>query len=1065
MSTSVLFAQDKDEEKDLLGQAIRGLKFRHIGPAAISGRISDIAIHPDHPDTWYLATASGGVWKTVNAGTTFDPIADGLGSYSFGAIAIDPHNPNVVWLGSGENNPQRSVAFGDGVYKSLDGGKTWKNVGLKDSEHIARILIDPRDTDVVYVASQGPLWNAGGDRGLFKTTDGGETWTQLIDEVHQWSGVADAVMDPSNPDVLIAATWERARRQWSLIASGDDAAVYRSEDGGENWSKVKGMPGGKLGRVGLTISPADPNVVYAIAEATGGGGFYRSTNNGINFSKMSGRTTSSNYYQELFADPVDVDKVYSVSTYTGVTTDGGKTWTNLSLDSRHVDDHVVWVDPENTKHMLIGGDGGLYETWDDGKTWAWSQNLPLAQFYRVAVDSTKPFYRIYGGTQDNSTMGGPSRTTTRLGADTGDWFLTLGGDGFITRIDPYNQNIVYSEYQYAGLTRVNLETGERVNIQPLPEPGEPALRWNWDTPLQISPHEPARLYVAAQRVYRSDDRGSSWRPISDDLTAQIDRNTLDLMGRVRSVDAVAKNRSTSTWNSIVSMNESALKEGLIWTGSDDGVIQVTEDGGDNWRRIGRIRGAPDTSFVAAVVPSQHDVNTVYVLFDHHKSGDFSPYIFVSTDLGRSWESISGDLPEKGTAYSFLEDYKDPDLLYAGTEYGVFFSPDRGESWKQLKNGVPTIKVADLALQKQHDDLVLGTFGRGFYVLDDLEILRSLNDETLEAEATLLPVTDAMLFVQTNPDPGWQGAKFWTADNPPAGASIFYHMKEGLKTREDRRKKRESEAQKADEDLFYPAWDSLRAEDREEAPRVELVVRHSDGHIVARKEGRASAGLHRVDWNLRYPSLSPVNNASSSGGSGPYVMPGTYTVSMTVVHDGEKQPVTETQSFEVKPLYGELTPRPAEVVLFQNQTAELVKAVYGASSALNAAVERADKLEAALKRTAIDVSAEMEALKSLKMEFVEMRHAISGDPTLRSRNEPSPPSLMSRLSRIAGGAWSGSVQEVTGTQRRQYEIVSEAFEGIHTELTELIERELRRIEAAAEAAGAPWSGGALQDWRN
>lgn len=1059
------FGQKKDDDKkDLLASAINGLKFRHIGPAAISGRISDIAIHPDHPNTWYLATASGGVWKTVNAGTTFDPIADGLGSYSFGAIAIDPHNPNVVWLGSGENNPQRSVSFGDGVYKSLDGGKTWKNVGLKNSEHIARIMIDPRDTDVVYVASQGPLWNSGGDRGLYKTTDGGETWGQIMEGIDEWTGVADAVMDPSNPDVLIAATWQRARRQWSLIASGDNAAVYRSEDGGANWTKVKGMPGGQLGRVGLDISKADPNVVYAIAEATSGGGVYRSTNNGINFSKRSSRTTSSNYYQELFADPVNPDKVYSVSTRTAVSTDGGATWENMSYRNRHVDDHVVWINPENTDHLLIGGDGGLYQTFDAGATWDWSENLPLAQFYRVEVDSMRPFYRIYGGTQDNSTMGGPSRTATSRGADTGDWYLTLGGDGFVTRIDPTNQNIVYSEYQYAGLTRINLETGERVNIQPIPEPGEPGLRWHWDTPLQISPHNPARLYVAAQRVFRSDDRGSSWTPISDDLTAQIDRNKLKLMGRVWSVDAVAKNRSTSTWNSIVSMAESSLQEGLIWVGTDDGLIQLTEDGGENWREVGPIRGAPDTSFVAAVVPSEHDVNTVYVVFDHHKAGDFKPYIFKSTDMGRRWQSISSDLPEKGTAYSFKEDYKNPNLLYAGTEYGVFFSVDGGASWKQLKSGVPTIKVADIALQKQHDDLVLGTFGRGFYVLDDLEILRSLTPEVLEAEAALLPVTDALMFVASNPDPGWQGDQFWTADNPPSGASIFYHMKESVTTKEDRRKKRESELLKEGEDVFYPPWDSLRAEDFELDPEVRLTIHDEDGQVVGRLNGRASAGLHRVNWNLRYPAASPVQSAGQSGGSGPYVAPGTYTVSMMLFADGEEKSMGAAQSFEVVPLYGELTPRSEEVVTFQRQTASLQRAVFGANSALSQAMERADKLETALERTTADVSQQLDALMDINRRMQEAQYAISGDPTRSRRNEPTPPSLMFRTFRMSSSAWGGSIQEVTGTQRRQYEIVAEQFAGILDTLRQLIEVDLAAVESAAEAAGAPWSGGKLPAWQ-
>lgn len=1054
-------AQEGDDETDYLARASRALKFRHIGPAAISGRISDIAIHPDHPHTWYLATASGGLWKTTNAGTTFRPIADGEGSYSFGVIAIDPHNPNVVWAGSGENNPQRSVSYGDGVYKSLDGGRSWRNVGLPNSEHIARILIDPRDTDVVYVASQGPLWNSGGDRGLYKTTDGGETWEQTLDEVDEWTGVADAIMDPHNPDVLIAATWQRARRQWSLIAGGPKSAVYRSEDGGETWKKVSGMPGGQLGRVGLTFSPVDSDVVYAIAEATEGGGFYRSTNNGIRFQRMSGRTSSSNYYQELFADPKDVDRVYSVSTVTAVSNDGGRTWDNVSLSNRHVDDHVVWIDPEDTDHLLIGGDGGLYESFDAGANWDWFQNLPLAQFYRVEVDSTQPFYRVYGGTQDNSTMGGPSRTTTQRGADTGDWFLTLGGDGFVIRIDPTDQNIVYSEYQYAGLTRSNLATGERVFIQPVEEPGDDPLRWHWDTPFIISPHNPARLYVAAQRVFRSEDRGSSWTPVSDDLTAQIDRNSLKLMGRVWSVDAMAKNRSTSTWNSLVSMAESPLQEGLIWVGSDDGVIQVTEDGGQNWRRINSIRGIPDTTFISTVLPSAHDANTVYASFDNHKAGDFAPYIAKSTDLGERWEIISGDLPEKGTVYVIREDHKNPNLLYAGTEYGVFFSADQGESWTQLKNGVPTIMVADMAIQKQHDDLVLGTFGRGFYILDDLEILRSLAATDLEQPATLLPITDAALYVESSPDPGWQGARFWTADNPDVGARIFYHLKESTTTREQRRKKAEAALRKEGEDVFYPAWDSLRAEDLEEDPKVMLTLMDAEGRVVRRLTGSASAGLHSMTWNLRYPSSAPV---TFGGNNGPYVAPGTYTASLALHADGAITALGESQSFEVYPLFGTMTPRTPEVVAFQEQSARLQRAVFGASSALSEANERIEDLQTALQRTTADVSAIEADLNQLKENLRGVREQLSGDPTRGRRNEPSPRSLMSRMFRITGGAWSTSIQDVTGTQRRQYEIVSEQFDDIIAQLRQLLETDLTRIEAAAEAAGAPWTSGRLPTWQ-
>jgi photosystem II stability/assembly factor-like uncharacterized protein len=1062
---------DTSDQRDPLATAVGGLRFRSIGPAVISGRISDLAVHPTDTKTWYVATASGGLWKTTNAGTSFSPIFDSEGSYSIGVVVVDPANPNVIWVGSGENNPQRSVAYGDGVYKSVDGGRTWRNVGLPESEHIAKILIDPRDSDVVYVASQGAVFSPGGDRGLYKTTDGGETWAKILD-AGEWAGVTDVVMDPRNPDVLIAATWQRARRQWGLILGGPESGLHRSMDGGETWTKSqRGLPSSELGRIGLAMSPVNPDVVYAILEATNDrSGFYRSQNNGISWQRMSDRATSSNYYQEIFADPVNVDRVYVMDVRNWISDDGGRNFRPVGEQNKHVDSHALWIDPNDTDHLLIGCDGGLYESFDGGQTYDWFQNLPLAQFYRLEVDSVRPFYRVFGGTQDNSTMGGPSRTSTRRGADNGDWFLTQGGDGFYSRVDPSDPNIVYSESQYAGLTRFNLATGERVSITPFPEPGAPALRWHWDAPLIISPHSTSRLYFAAQQVFRSDDRGDSWTPVSDDLTAQIDRNRLQLMGRVWSVDAMGKNRSTSTWNSIVTMAESPLQEGLLWVGTDDGLIQVTEDGGQTWRRIESVRGVPDTTFISRVTPSFHDANTVYVSFDNHKAGDYTPYIAKSTDLGRSWTLIAGNLPERGTVYVVLEDYRDPDLLFAGTEFGAFFSHDGGDTWTQLKSGLPTIQVRDMALQTQHDDLVLATFGRGFYILDDLETLRRLTPAVLESDVTLLPVDRTPLFVLSSPDPGWQGERFWTADNPPMGARIFYHLKEPIRTRRATRQRAEREAAQRGEDVFYPPWDSLRVEDREEDPTMILTVTDPEGRIVRRLTGPVSAGLHRVTWDLRYPPATPIRSTDGSGGGffggggGPYVVPGTYTVSLAKSADRVVTAVGEPQAFNVYPLHGDATPRSPAVLAFQQQTASLQRAMLGAGAAASEAMTRIELLERALRETTGDVAQMSDDLRALKDALQAMQWDLSGDPTMRRRNEPSPPSLQQRLGRITGGAWSRSLQDVTGTQRRQYEILAEEFGGMLENLRRLIEVDLIGIENAAEAAGAPWTSGRIPVWR-
>jgi photosystem II stability/assembly factor-like uncharacterized protein len=1063
---------DSSDQRDPLSRAVGGLKFRSIGPSVVSGRISDIAIHPTKRSTWYVAAASGGLWKTTNAGTSFSPLFDSQASYSIGEVVVDPNNPHVVWVGTGENNAQRSVSYGDGVYKSIDGGRSWKNMGLKQSEHIGRILIDPRDSDHVYVASQGPVFNGGGDRGLYETTDGGETWTKILD-AGEWAGVSDVVMDPRKPDVLIASTWQRARRQFAYIAGGPESGVHRSTDGGDTWTKSqRGLPSGDLGRIGLAISPVDPDVVYAIVEAAENGGFYRSQNNGVTWQRMSDRVTIGLYYQEIEADPVKVDRVYAMDTRNWISDDGGKTFEVLGERNKHVDNQALWIDPDDNNHLILGCDGGLYESFDRGATYDFFPNLPLGQFYRVEVDSTRPFYRVFGGTQDNSSFGGPSRTRTRRGGRNADWFLTQGGDGFYSRIDPINPNIVYAESQHAGLTRFNLETGERVSIRPEPAPGDPPLVWHWDAPLIISPHSPSRLYFAANVIFRSDDRGGSWEQVSPNLTKQIDRNRLKVMGRVWGVDAVAKNASTSVWNSIVSLAESPLQEGLLFAGSDDGMIQISEDGGENWRAIPSVRGVPDTTFISDIQPSWHDVNTVYVAFDNHKVGDYKPYVARSTDLGRSWELIQSDLPERGTAYTILEDYKDPNLLFAGTEFGIYFSNNGGEKWTRLRGGLPTIYVRDMVFQTQHDDLVIATFGRGFYVLDDLEALRALTPEFVASEGGLLPVNRVPLFVQSNPDPSWQGERFAAFDNPSAGATFHYYLKDAIRTRRATRQRAEAAARRRGEDVFYPSWDSLRVEDLEENPQMMLTVTDQEGRTVRRLTGRTSAGVTKVSWDLRYPSANPIRatgGGSGSGGfggsgGGPYVVPGTYTVSLAKVVDGVTTPLGQPQSFEVYPLDDVATPRSSTVLAFQQQTAALQRAVLGASAAAGEAMNRIGLLKRALMQTPTAGTELNDELRAIEDSVRAIQWAMGGDPTVRRRREATPPSLMTRLGRITGGAFSGALHDVTGFQREQYDIVAAEFGGILERLRRSIDVDLKRIEQSAEAAGAPWTSGRIPNWR-
>ncbi|MEM8960425.1 MAG: glycosyl hydrolase, partial [Acidobacteriota bacterium] len=736
--------ESSEEEKDppkMSAGTFSSFELRGIGPALMSGRVSDIAIDPRDQSTWYVGVGSGGVWKTTNAGTTWTPIFDAQSVYSIGEITLDPQRPDTVWVGSGENVGGRHVSFGDGIYRSRDGGQSWENLGLENSEHIGSIVVHPEDSNVVWVAAQGPLWSPGGDRGVFKTTDGGETWNKVLGgetpDEESYTGANEVVIDPANPDVLYAALHHKFRDVAALINAGPESAIYKSVDGGENWRKLSnGLPGEDMGKIGLAVSPHNSDVVYATIElAAREGGFYRSTDAGESWEKrndyISGGT-GPHYYQEIFADPHRFDRVYQMDARMRVTNDGGLNFEVLEGDFKHVDNHALGFDPDDPDYLLVGCDGGLYETFDNGDTWKYVANLPVTQFYKVAVDVDAPFYNVYGGTQDNSTQGGPSRTSNIHGIRNSDWFLTLFGDGHQPATDPENPDIVYSEWQQGNMVRYDRKTGEIVYIQPQPGPGEPAERWNWDSPIIVSPHDPARIYFASQRLWRSDDRGDSWRPVSGDLSRGEDRLTRPMMGRVWSIDAAWDLWAMSYYGNITSISESPVVEGLLYAGTDDGLVQVSEDGGENWRQAGALPDVPEYAFVNDIKADLHDADTVYVALDHHKSGDYRPFLLKSADRGVTWTSIAGDpedggIPDKHLVWRLVQDHEKPELLFVGTEFGVFFSVEGGNSWIELNGGVPTIAWRDLAIQKRENDLVGATFGRGFYIFDDYTPLREVSE--------------------------------------------------------------------------------------------------------------------------------------------------------------------------------------------------------------------------------------------------------------------------------------------------------------------------------------------------
>jgi photosystem II stability/assembly factor-like uncharacterized protein len=1048
-----------------------GLQFRSIGPAMMSGRISSIAVDPEDPSVFFVAAASGGVWKTINNGTTFSPVFEGQNSYSIGTVTIDPNNPLVVWVGSGENNSQRSVGYGDGVYRSEDGGNSWKNVGLAKSEHIARVLIDPRNSNIVFVAAQGPLWTSGGDRGLFRSSDGGKTWKNVL-SVSENTGISDCVMEPKNPDVMYASSYQRRRHVWTLIDGGPESAIYKSLDGGMSWTKLSnGLPAGDMGRIGLAISAAEPHTVYATIEAASHkSGFFRSTDAGASWEKRNSIISSSpQYYSTIVADPKNPDRVYLMDTFLMVTEDGGKTFTPVGEKSKHVDNHAIWIDPANTRHLRVGCDGGLYESHDRGQNWKFFANLPITQFYDVCVDNSKPYYYVYGGTQDNSTLGGPSQTSNISGITNADWFITTGGDGFQSRVDPVDPNIVYSESQYGVLVRFDRRTGEQMGIQPQPAPGQEPLRWNWDSPVIISPHSHTRLYFGANILYRSDDRGDSWKPVSGDLTRQIDRNTLPVMGKVWNVDAVAKNASTSLYGNCIALTESPKQEGRLYVGTDDGLISTTSDGGATWTRYEKFPGIPERTYVSRLLASRFDAATVYASFDNHKNGDFAPYLLKSVDGGKSWASIRGNLPANGPVLAIAEDYKNPDLLFAGTEFGIFFSPNGGEKWIQLKGGLPTIPVRDIAIQEREGDIVIATFGRGFYVLDDYSPLRTLKTELLAKEAAILPVKPASIYIPTTPLGGskkaTQGESYFITPNPPFGAHITVYLKDSLTTRRTRRLLAEKDAEKNHQTVRYPTIDELKAEDREEAPVFFLTVADSAGGVVRKIPVPNAKGVARLTWDLRYPlpMLVPPSGDDEPQ-SGSFVLPGTYSVSLFKRVDGMTTVVAGAEKIVVN-FAGRDGMNPDDIrqlVDFQKKVSSLQRAVSGALRAADEGRGRISSLRRALGETPAEVEALNTKAYNLQVRLDEILRALRGDPTPASRNENFPAPIGDRVSRILDDE-SSSTARPTQTHIAEYENSSKEFGVRLAALKVLLGTDLVDLEKRAEAAGAPWTSGRIPEW--
>ena len=855
------------------GGPFDALHFRPIGPASMSGRISDIAAYEANPAVFYVGTAHGGIWKTVNNGTTFEAQFQDQGLISIGDLAISQSNPDLVWIGTGESNNRQSTSWGDGVYKSADGGKTYTNVGLRTSKHINRVVIDPRANDIVFVAATGPLFGPGGERGVYKTIDAGKTWRQVL-KVDDETGANDLVMDPANSQVLYASTYQRRRTACCMNGGGPGSGLWKSTDGGETWTRLKtGIPDGSLGRIAVDVYRKRPNILYALIEgpvpaqagrgataeegpgAAGGApqaggrgaaqplntqptGLYRSDDSGASWRKVNNANPRAMYFSQVRIDPNDPEVVYLGGVGLHQTLDGGKTIATDVAQPIHDDVHAIWIDPGNSNHVIIGDDGGLAASYDQAKTWTFFPNLPVGLFYHVSYDMATP-YNICGGMQDNYNWCGPSAVRGAAGIANHHWTTIQGGDGFVVLQDPVDPRVIYSESQDGNMVRVDRVTGETMSIRPQPATGEPPLRWHWDTPIIHSPHDPKIMYTGANKVFRSADRGLSWVAVSPDLTSNADRSEIVTMGVKGSDITIARDDGIAAWPAIVSLAESPRKAGLLYAGSDDGVLQVSRDAGKAWTNvIDKVPGLPKGIFVSEIVPSKFDEATVYATFDGHRQNDYEPYIYVSHDFGQTWTSVVANLKGE-VARTLTEDTRNADVLYLGTETGLFVSIDRARSWARIKANLPTVRIDEITLHPRDNAMLLATHGRALWVLDHLEPIQEYAAaQAASTEARLFTPPPAAMYRRPVRDRNYEfwGDQTFFGENPPQAAVISWLLTKPAGT------------------LSLTIADAAGRQVREiSSPAM---------------SGGGRAGIHSACWDLRVQPVPAAAAAGRGGQAGP-----------------------------------------------------------------------------------------------------------------------------------------------------------------------------------------------------
>jgi photosystem II stability/assembly factor-like uncharacterized protein len=1066
------FGQDHSELDSLKNISLTGLSFRSIGPALTGGRIVDIAVNPFNYSEYFVASGHGSLWKTTNSGVTFFPVFDANKSYAIGSVKIDPTNTNVVWVGTGENNNQNNVIYGDGIYKSEDGGKTWKNMGLSSSHHIGGISIDPNNSNIVYAAAYGSSRISGGERGIFKTTNGGKTWENVL-KISEFTGCNEVHMDPRFSNILYATAHQRMRNLYTGVYGGPEGGIYRSLDYGVTWDKLKnGLPSEDVGRIGIAVSPVNSDYLYAIVEATDKDkGIYKSTDRGASWNKQNNYIASAPfYYQELYCDPIEVDRVYSDDVFIQVTIDGGKTWKNLGDDKKHVDNHALWINPDDNKHIRAGCDGGVYETYDQGKNWDFKSNIPIAEIYKITTDNAEPFYNVYIGTQDNNSLGGPSRTISSAGILNQDWLFTNAGDGFETQVDWNDPNIIYSQSQFGGLVRFDKRSGENLFIQPQ-DFADTAYRFDWDAGFLLSKHDSKRLYLGGNKLLRSDDQGSTWREISQDLTRGVPKEMQKLMEQSWSIDQLTRKSSMAQ---ITTIAESPLDQNILFVGSGDGLIHITTNGGTSWIKAS-VRGLPDYARIHHIIASNFDKLVAYAACHNYTGGDYKPYVYKTTDGGKNWFSLNNNLPFNGSTYSIAEDHVDKNLLFIGTLFGVYFSNDGGKEWIPLNAGMPPACVMDLDIQRRENDLVVSTFGRGVYILDDYSPLRFLSAETLESEAVIFPIKDALMFVQSNPfgfkGVAFQGASFFSAPNPEVGAVFTYYLKDEYKSLKEKRRVEEKNRQMNNEDIKYPAYEILKRE--QEEPEIYLLFTITDeaGNLVRNIKAEPKKGVNRLVWDFRYMPVTPVSLETFNStvpwvepDKGYMVIPGKYYVTMSKFENGSFTNITDKREFFCKPINNSTLPAEDKVALneFNRKIAELTRVITGADASRKELMEKLEYLKRGTLEGAETFAPLYNDIIKIEADLRSLNYKLNGDQ-LRSRYEgASPTSVKQRVELITGALWNTTASP-TNTFIKSYDAAALMCDEILNELR-LIDNRIKIIENDLEKSGSPYTPGRIPVWR-